>query len=115
MTTKITFNRKGQETSRSKVIEREIEKALVVSTAHLSKDEVDDLTLSEYTMNPYPVAAYDYGCYVYLGDPAEDEDKLKSMSLEFARLVEIAREQGCSHIKLDRDGPTYEDLPTFDW
>lgn len=114
MTTRISFNKKGQETSRQEIIDREIERTLVASTAHVSEEEMNLITTEDYG-SPYAVTPYEEGCYIYLGETAEDKNKLAAHSLEFARLVEIARQQNCSYLRLDGDGPVYKDLKTFNW
>ena len=34
---------------------------------------------------------------------------------ELFNLLEYAHSQGCGYLKLDRDGPLYNDVPQFEW
>ena len=87
----------------------EIERALVVSTAHVTQEEMKEL-------QSWPGASYPEGCYVCrTGEKLSSlRDTLKSTP-NFARLVNIAVRNRCSHVKLDRDGPIYKHLKVFNW
>lgn len=103
-------------------MEREIQKMLIVSTAHISKDDNEILgTFGEpdgpmcLIVDPYP-----YGYIVWIGTYSGDEEypgqiKDEGLSDEFISLMELAEQLGCEYLKLDRDGPIYDDLPTFEW
>lgn len=97
-------------------MKREIQKTFVASTCHVPLKEIRKIEDEEY---PYPIANYNGGAYICIEkieDLAEpDEEKLENCSPEFVKLVQIARDKGCSHIRLDVDGPEYNDLKKFKW
>jgi hypothetical protein len=37
------------------------------------------------------------------------------LSLTVRKLLKIAKAEGCTYIRLDGDGPVYEDLPQLKW
>lgn len=103
-------------------MEREIQKMLVVSTAHISKD--DNFILSTFGDAGGPtclvVDQYPYGYIVWVGSYSSDEDYPvqivnEGMSKEFIALMELAEQLDCEYLKVDADGPIYDDLPTFEW
>lgn len=98
----------------SKKKKYEIEQTLVASTAHI--EEHDNTLLSvDLSDNGVVVHPYDFGHYVWIAedDPARFKDL--GYSQAFCDLVAKAKELEVSFLKLDRDGPVYEDMPTFDW
>lgn len=99
---------------------REIHKLIVLSTAHISK-ECNDL-LEELTAEDSRSAGpgchsdkYPFGFHITL-TPIEEMDPDEQWidpSLEGA--VAYARKLGCTHLRLDCDGPRMKDLPTYEW
>lgn len=58
------------------------------------------------------------GTYLHLvGEWSEIEDDLATggYSAALLRIVRMAHEQGCTHIRFDADGQVYPDLPEFSW
>lgn len=89
----------------------EIEKALVLSTGHVSK------ATAQLLPNGIPnVIAYSKGPYGWLiyTDPDMNQDS-SGVPAELVRLLEVAQEHDCVWLMLDRDGTVEESLSTFDW
>lgn len=93
-------------------MKREIQKNLVISTGHLPQKEMERINLLDY---PYVIDTFPEGAYISLGEEEEDKDKAEECCPEFMEIVQIARKEGCSHIKFDRDKTPYDDLKLFDW
>lgn len=88
----------------------EIERSLVLSTAHISEataallgdhSEAEDFNVVVY--------AVEYGWLVW----ADSADFAGAP--ELSALLKLAREQGCKWIRFDQDGEVVEGLPTFEW
>jgi len=98
----------------------EIEKSLVVSTAHISEQDKDHLE-TEAETNTAPtlvVYKYEYGYIIFVGSSIEeiiDDGLTETYSLALCNLIKLAKDNGCTYLKLDCDGIIYEDLKTFDW
>jgi hypothetical protein len=101
-----------------KSINRHITKNFDCSTAHIRFKDNSNLQFEPFkpiaSLIVYP---YKEGFFVYV--PQIDfEEALKTLSeysSEFRYLLCIAHDKDCKFLHLDRDGETYEDLPTFDW
>lgn len=93
----------------------EIERVLVVSTAHITR--TDSVFLREHQdKHPLIVHSYEEGDFVILTDLEEKLDELcQCFSKAFMDILMLAVRSDCSILRLDRDGPIYEDHPTFDW
>jgi hypothetical protein len=94
----------------------EIEKNLVVSTAHVT---FDDMTLLEALSKedaPKGLIVYEneYFVLVYVQDPEPD---LSHFSESFAKLFKFTRdhEEGFTFLKLDCDADMLDGFETFDW
>lgn len=91
----------------------EIEKVLVVSTAHITQKDNNLLQIVGATITVYNC---EYFYLIYLS-----ENILESIgemfSPAFKKLIEFAKnhEEGFTHLKLDRDGDTLEGFEEFDW
>tara|TARA_R100000152_G_C6610545_1_gene64562 strand:- start:21 stop:323 length:303 start_codon:yes stop_codon:yes gene_type:complete len=97
----------------------EIEKTLVASTKHVEKKDFDILDSKEYR---WRLRDYDYGALVNLNDGIEalsvsgDHTGFSSeLSEGFRLLVLYAVSLGCDTLKLDCDGPIYNDFPKYNW
>jgi hypothetical protein len=93
----------------------EIEKNLVVSTAHITERD-SELLQSGLSS----VTAYDneYFYLVYLNKEIEKQHLSENgFSEAFASLYEFAakHEENFRYLKLDRDGDELEGFPTFEW
>lgn len=97
----------------------EIEKVLVLSTAHIP---LKDNELLENEKRAGVVAyAYKYGHYVYVGTNKDvfeqvlESAKQDGFSYAFVKLLELAHSLDCPYLKLDCDGPIRKELLQFDW
>lgn len=91
----------------------EVEKVLVLSSSHITKEEMTELEESIYVDSD---AKGEYFVVFSVTAGENDDATLKSFCGENAyKLVLFARENGCTHLKLDRDGDVVEGFPTFDW
>ena len=108
----------------------DIEKSLVISTGHITKADMENLTVTDPHPYPYTVKETDYGVMIYITEdmelpPREQsvefitdfeyEDWMDEYSDEFMEILRIAKEQGCSWVHFDCDGTQYESLRLFDW
>ncbi len=91
----------------------EIEKTLVVSTAHITEADAAYLESG---------LAYRSGLIVTCTEsfflfPLTDDVEYTVVSDDFLKLVAFAKnhEEHFTHLKLDADGPILEGFPTFDW
>ena len=89
----------------------EIERTLVASTAHWSHTDIDSLNIDD----AWRVSGYSYGTIIYIGD----EDSIDAFSSNYSEglklLVLFAVSLNCKYLKLDSDGPIYEEFPEYDW
>ena len=109
----------------------EIEKNLVVSTGHITKKDDELLTKEsemleeketlfsdslELVVFPQP---FDYGYYICTVEKLSDRDikvmKKFGYSNALIDLIKLSHDNGCSFLKLDRDGKLYNELPIYDW
>ena len=88
----------------------EIHKTLVASTGHLiNASEIPESSLIFYDL--------EFGWLLFIGEsgyPASYPNP-EDLNPEAAKLVRIARENGCDWIRFDCDGPVVEGVGTFDW
>ena len=106
-----------------------ITKNFDVSTRHISQidNEIIQGSIPEeegiFANPPTDLIVYPYegGCFVFAAiedDVAEDfytTLENQGLSKEFIALLRRAKQSGCKYLQLDRDGDTYNDLPTFEW
>ena len=91
----------------------EIFKTMVASTAHIEEQDLEALRVfSDF----FIVQEDDYGSAILISD----EDSLKHISqLRVSEglklLVLFAASNGCRWLRLDADGPLYDNLPVYDW
>ena len=92
----------------------EIEKSLVISTAHITDHDIDRLTEKQNAVVTHP---YEYGWYVWTGGLETEEvcweAKQHGFSEAFTGLLRLASENECSFVKIDRDGPVIDELENF--
>ena len=90
----------------------EITRVLDASTGHITRDDSVRLengeTAATYTLD-------EYGWLVYVGELGGDEANYPGFSQAFLDLIADCRANDCAYLRLDRDGPVYEDVPRFDW
>jgi len=97
----------------------EVEKTMVFSTAHISKEQASKLNMESLKPESsfrFYIDPYEYGYLIHISELEDFEDLKDVAGLEnIYRILVIAQRSGCSYIKLDCDGPVYDHLPTFDW
>jgi hypothetical protein len=88
----------------------EIERMLVLSTAHLTELTCNTL-LPTWEGPAYEKVAYGWFVYVNL------EFLTNDMPEDLKQCTQYAQNPGvsCDWIMFDRDGPTVDELPTYDW
>lgn len=91
---------------------RTIFQVLDVSTQHVTEKDCAALADAGSALPVFPLA--DYGFLVYAHD-ADENWEADEMSPEFFAVLTLALAQNCDYVRFDRDGPVYDDLPTFDW
>ena len=101
----------------------EIQKVLVVSTGHITAD--DNNSLLHYPYNPQDLShslivdSFEYGYNIYVNldknEPKIEDSPDWNYSDALKKLMQLARSLGCTYLKLDRDGETYDDLESFEW
>ena len=106
-------------------------KALVISTSHITKEDGARLFDRSYTASvdgvPLPFqftpATDEYGHWIWVG-ALDEEASLECQcasaddegySAYFTDILRLAHKNGCSYVRFDRDGPTYEELATLAW
>jgi len=95
-----------------------------LSTGHVDQDTAREL--DALVQNPLPNAARDvpaiwqgqvvadrwqeYGWFVWVGSPGRD-----AMPMSLRACLALADTVGASWIQFDRDCPTIDELPVYDW
>ena len=85
-------------------MERETQKVLVISTVHIGPQDTTWLEDNEVT-----IAQDEYGFFIW----AKTEHR--GLPSSIAQVLKTARNEGYDYVRLDRDGPVYDDLVKFDW
>lgn len=97
----------------SKIILVEVQRVLVASTAHITEKDSTVLRNQEHCLITH---SYEEGDFVILNDIEEKmSEVITTFSDEFVALILLAQKNRCEILRLDRDGPIYKQLPTFDW
>ena len=102
-------------------MEYEIQKTLVVSTAHITSmdsDQLGDDANSNLSVDLIVSCYNEFGHSIWVPeteDPNREKDIARVYSQAFMKLLEITREQRCQYLRVDRDGPIYDNLPTYEW
>ncbi len=99
----------------SKKPELELQRALVLSTHHIT-EATNDLLNVGLRCEAITYDVVKYGFLIWCGDSKLlDTNAREFYYPELLALVKFARRKGFSWIKLDRDGDEAETLETFDW
>lgn len=101
----------------------EIQRTLVVSTGHVQLSDMQKLTnleelknLSQKATPELMVHNYDEGAFIMLINIEENMcEIINNFSKDMVNLILLAQKNGCSILQLDRDGPTYKQLPSYSW
>lgn len=104
----------------------EIHKLMVLSTCHITLRASGFLPVTPQNIGVLPydplerhcipgghVDSYEYGWHIALTGEKEPEEQWPDPSLQ--DVCAYAEKHGCTHLRLDRDGPTMSDLPTYNW
>lgn len=101
----------------------EIERNLVVSTGHITKE--DDKLLRNAVEDPsqclLTLYGHEYGYYIHVGDDEQivkgtvNQSLKEGYSEDFTNLLLCAFKLKAHFLKLDSDGTIYEDLPIHEW
>ncbi|MCC7376974.1 MAG: hypothetical protein IT581_20105 [Verrucomicrobiales bacterium] len=89
----------------------EIQRVLVLSTAHLRRETADEM---EEPDGPKSIFC-DEIRYGYLVKVQKEREPSLSISDELWACMKFARSKRCPHIRFDQDGSTVSDLPSFNW
>jgi len=92
----------------------EIQNTLVISTAHIKFETSKRLeTLDKSSYKGLSVVSRDVGFVIFI---YESEFKNNTeMSKDICNCVELALNNGCTILILDRDADTVDSLETFEW
>jgi hypothetical protein len=99
----------------------EIAKHLIVSTIHISPNDVRLLGDEKATNLLLVADEYPYGYRVYCFNKSQytltirSELYTRGFSKEFIRILRVANKLGCTRIDFDQDGPVYDELFQFEW
>jgi hypothetical protein len=106
--------------------EIEVQRTLVLSTAHLRKETAERMDAEANAGNAHPheghqiddahFDAIGYGYLVWV--PSADEQSEGSSSDgpgEILQAMILARQNDCRYIRYDSSGPQVEHLPTYEW
>ena len=104
-------------------MEYEIHKTLVASTAHITELDNAELEVDANTNSLPDLIVYHYGEYGYtIWIPPEGcltiqslENIITRYSISLKELLDIAKSQGCKYLRVDCDGPIYNNLATYEW
>jgi hypothetical protein len=112
---------------KANVLQREIEKVLVVSTVHIRLET--DSRFSQFAFVPgdvpgisdlpFTISAVEWGYILKISlDPEYkiDKEDMKAVDLEDVYdILEMAYQAGCAYIHISADGPEYDDLKSYKW
>lgn len=93
----------------------EIEKTLICSTSHYTKND-DDL-LYRLSVETDIVAQVNCGFIIKL-DPDYDHSRdslFMRLSMALGQVIEVAKNNECTQVKFDSDGPVIEGYVTYEW
>ena len=90
----------------------EIERILVLSTAHITKETSELLEKEAHSdLANYVVHGYEYGWFVLVYKLQEVTRKIPDLGL----CLKLAKDNQCKWVRLDRDGPIIDNLPQYSW
>lgn len=97
----------------------EIEKTLVVSTGHITEEDMEKLDgeADDDSHESLLARVYEEGIIVFVGTEEDmakrAEDRGFGEGLQ--KVLVLARNKGCHYLRLDCDGPILEGYKTYDW
>lgn len=110
----------------------EIEKMLVISTGHITYNDMKVLSDGDSNDYPYTRLSTEYGIIIFLtsdmvipprsnsADFILDSNEKPSLNVsafskEFIEILRIAKDNKCCYINFDSDGTIVPELKEFDW
>lgn len=90
----------------------EFNKVLVLGTGHITLEDSKKIAAWDVSSSVF-LATNPYGWLIWVSE--EEPIEFEEMSDSFRHLFQVAREMGCQWVRFDQDGPTYDELPVFDW
>lgn len=101
-------------------MKHEIHKLMFMSSSHVHGDTMSELRDSgRISLNPGVFSdPYEYGVHLTIDENAMKEaqeagdDPIEYLDLD--DVVRYALKHGCTHVRLDEDGPIYKDLATYE-
>lgn len=95
----------------------EITKMLTLSTAHIKESTSFFLTDASFTQHCPNFVVFnkgEYGFWVYIPDDFMQDDTFTGPE-DLLACMQLAKENDCIWLCLDRDGPEEPELPTYEW
>jgi hypothetical protein len=92
--------------------------SLIVSSAHIQQKDNNLLYTSVHDVNLGAIVYElgEYGYMIYVREFASNSTlKAIGFSKDFINLVKLAQDNNCEYLRIDRDGPLFDELPTFEW
>lgn len=98
-----------------RIPELEIQRVLVLSTAHLRKETNDAMETD--TDGPVALVSFDSLTHGYLVYCTDDPGILEDPNFpdEIRQAIQFAQEHDCTHLRYDPDAATLDQLPTWEW
>ena len=97
----------------------EIARIMTISTSHIDKDTADLLDncvdmLSEGELPEVPLTIIEKAGYGWIIYTADTKDMTYKLPRPLANCLRYADNYGCAWLAIDADGPTMDDLPTYE-
>lgn len=98
----------------------EIDNIMTISTSHVDKktaDLLDDYvdTFSEGEVPEVPLTVVEKAGYGWIICVTGTEDMANKLPKPLSDCLKYADTHGCAWLAIDTDGPTVDDLPTYEW
>ena len=91
----------------------EIEKTVVLSTAHVKEETKEWLSQEEEAL-PLVVVPRKYGWFIHVPQEEAEEEYEGLIPKDLLSCILFARKYHCQWILLDSDGPVEEDIPSYE-
>lgn len=93
---------------------------MTISTSHIDKDTADLLDncvdmLSEGELPEVPLTVIEKAGYGWIICVTGTEDMADELPKPLSDCLKYADNYGCAWLTIDADGPTMDDLPTYEW
>lgn len=88
----------------------EIEKILTLSTAHIRESTAEAIDNERLPIIFFPKG--EYGWFIYIGYSIFMSDQVPP---DLFACMNLARQNGCVWLCLDRDGPLIDKNPKYEW